>query len=355
MFVIKPSFLILCIIAIFLFQFTDDHFQYLNSFAEDVSINIKIDNTKYRSYDTVEITGYVENPLNDVLIITLFNADENVVLITQIKLIDDTFQISLPVSEIYEYSEFYVLTATISNVTAATTFEIIPDSQELPNTLPESSVVPVTSEQSISESEGIIFPKNINLINIFSKLYDEITLFLFIVISITIIFLIWIINSKKLLNIKIVKYQKQASITLDNPMPIQVKMINGMRISYDSWKTIPNDQKQNTASIEFWIKIKNNGDNVAKSISSRFFKEFKLFTRENLINKEIRPIPDLDSSDFYYYDFKITWDQFTKLKEHMFYVGLLISYTKQGTDNVSSGVIYGISMDKNYTLDQWIV
>lgn len=329
------------------FQSSYDDFLFLDSYAQTTSLNVTTDRAFYQIGDTVEIMGSVENPSDDILIITVFNSDADAVLEDQVTLDEkNSFKTTILLSDKWEDSNFYVITTKMNDIVTATTFELKLSDQETQTT-------PDKEESPIDESP--VIEKSGELQKFFDNFYQN-PLFAYIIMLIIILviagILIGIAYSRKLPNVERLKHKPQPLVTFENPAPAQVRLKDDTKISYESWEHIPADQKHNVATIEFWIKIKNNGGDTARNVSSIFFQEDGIFTREYLVNKEMKMLPDLAPGEFYFHNFEISWDRFIKLQEHNVFVGLLISYAKQQTHSYS-GIIFGIGMGSNYIIDEW--
>ena len=324
-----------------------DHFPFLDAYAETTMINVKTDKAYYKIGDVVEITGSVKNPSSDILILKIFNSDTNIVLKSQLILDEkDSFHTSVLLYDpTLEDSKFYVVTVKMNDVIATASFELIPSE--------EKQTIGTKSKDVKSNEKQMVLPENIN--QLLQKLVDSFyqnIVFVFIIVIIVASIIIWVAYPKKLPSIKNIKHKSKPLITFENPAPAQIHLSDGTKISYESWKSIPIDQRHGVATIEFWIPIKNIGEDVATNIFSAFIKQDNIFSRQDLMGKEMNPIPDLSPGEFYYQNFEISWDRFVKLKENDLFVGLSISYAKQQTKSYS-GKIFGIGMGGNYIIDGW--
>lgn len=326
------------------FQSSSDHFPFLDSYAETISLNIKTDKAFYEIGDAVEISGSAINPSTDVLTLKIFDSDANVVLESQIELDEEnSFLTKILLSDpMWEDSKFYVATVKMNDEVAATSFELKSPSEEKQET-PFIAEPVVTKEPDEKTSQ---LPQK--LVDYF---YQN-PVFVFIVVIIVAGIVIWVAYSKKLPSLESIKHKPQPFITFVNPALAQIHLKDGTRISYESWESIPIDKRRDVATVEFWVLIRNNGGGVATNISSTFLKKDDIFSRQDLMKKEMKPLPSLAPGGFYYQDFEIPWDRFVKLREYNIFVGLLISYTKQQTKSYS-GIIFGIGMGSNYIMDEW--
>lgn len=337
-------------------------FSSLNSYAETTLLSVKTDSAYYKIGDTVEITGFVKNPSADVLTLSVFNSDADIILVDQINLDEkNSFLTTLLLSEGWEDSKFYVVTVKMNDEIAATSFELklVGEEKQVTESKEESKLETHITEPVVIEEPDekqklkTTFPEKTSQLP--QKLADNFyqnPVFVLVIIVIVAGIMIGVAYSKKLPNIESIKHKPQPLITFENPAPAQVHLKDGTSISYESWENIPIDQKHNVATVEFWIQIKNSGGDVARNISSAFLKEDDVFTRQDLVKKELKPLPDLAPGEFYYHNFEISWDRFVKLRVVNIFVGLLISYAKQQTKG-HSGIIFGIGMGSNYIIDEW--
>ncbi len=305
--------------------------------SANTTILVKTDKASYKIGDTVEISGSVTNPTYDGLYLKIFDDKAELIWLYQVKLDENNaFKTIVPLSDpVWNGSMFYVVTAKTGGIVNTTSFEINPSSNFQEKT---TSIILETFDKFLQN-----------------------TLFLSIVGIFIIGIIAYVLYSIRLVqkNIAILKHESLPLITFDTPSPAKVHLEHGTSMGYETWIEIPEEQRPKVDSVEFWIAIKNIGGNTAKNITSLFIQKDEIFSRQDMKVAEDEKIldkqaflPELASGEFYYYDFEIPWNQFVKLEENNLFVGLLISYDKHKTRNLS-GIIFGIGKGGNYTMDEW--
>ncbi|MGI0017798.1 MAG: hypothetical protein ACREA1_03730 [Nitrosotalea sp.] len=284
----------------------------------------------------VEISGFVKNPTYDGLYLKIFDNKAELVWLFQVKLDENNnYKITLPLSDpVWNESAFYVVTAKTGGIINTTSFEINPSHNFQEKT---TSIVLQTFDKFF---QNVFF---LPIVGIF-------------IIGIVVYALYSIRQVQK--NITVLKHKSLPLITFNAPSPTKVHLQNGTSINYEAWDKIPEDQRPKLDSVEFWIAIKNIGGNTAKNITSLFIQKEEIFSRHDMkieegkIPYEQVLFPELAPGEFYYYDFKISWNQFAKLRENNLFIGLLASYDKHEIRGCS-GIIFGMGEGGNYTMDEW--
>lgn len=299
----------------------------------NTTVSVKTDKTSYNIGDTIEINGSATNATSDKLVLKIFNSKTELVWLFQVDLDkNNTFETALPLSDpAWKESVFYVLTAKTGESIGATSFEINP--------------TPSSQETTTSIASGT-----------FDKFVQNI--FFLPIVGIFIIgIMVYVLYSRRVQkNIGILKQESLPLITFDTPSPAKVHLSRGTSISYEGWSKIPEDQRPEINSVEFWIAIKNIGGNSAKNITALFLQKDEMFSRQDMekeknAGKQVL-LPELTLGEFYYWNFEISWDRFVRLEKNNLFVGLLISYDKHETRD-HSGIIFGIGKDGGYTMDEW--
>ena len=299
----------------------------------NTTVSVKTDKTSYNIGDTIEISGYATNATSDKLVLKIFNSKTELVWLFQVDLgKNNTFETALPLSDsAWNESVFYVLTAKTGEAISATSFEInqTPTSQET-----TTSIVSKAFDKFL---QNIFF---LPIVGIF-------------IIGIT----VYVLYSRRVQkNIASLKQEPLPLITFDAPSPAKVHLSRGTSMSYEGWNKIPEDQRPEINSVEFWITIKNIGGNTAENITALFLQKDEMFSRQDIENEKNADkrvlLPELDLGEFYYWNFEISWDRFVRLEKNNLFVGLLISYDKYETRN-HSGIIFEIGKGGGYTMDEW--
>ena len=305
--------------------------------SNNTTISVKTDKASYNMGNIVEISGTVTNPSYDGLYLKIFNSNAELVWEFQVKLDDNNnFRTTVPLSDpVWNESAFYVVTAKTGGIINTTSFEVNPSSN-----LQEENATSVVLETFDKFLHNVFF---LSVAGIF-------------IIGIVVYLLYSIRQAQK--NIAILKHESLPLVTLDAPAPAKVHLSNGTDMGYETWNKIPENQRSKVDSVEFWITIKNIGGNTAKNIIASFIQKDEIFSRHDMkeekgemLHREV-VFPDLAPGEFYYYDFKISWQQFAKLGQENLFVGLLVSYDKHGIRS-SSGIIFGIGEGGNYMWDEW--
>ena len=302
--------------------------------SANTTVSVKTDTAVYGLGDTEEISGSVTNPSYDGLYLKIFDSKAALVWEFQVKLDNNnTFRTAVPLSDpVWNGSSFYVVTAKTGGVINTTSFEIGPSSSpqgEQPAPIDPTIHVRLLQNSFFLPVSGIIV---IGIIG----------------------YLLYSVRSAQK-NIAILKTKSLPLITFGTPSPAKVYLSNGTSLGYESWSSIPGEQRSKVDSIEFWVTVKNIGGNAAKNITASFTQKDEVFSRYELKEKTLQTenlFPDLPAGEFYFYDFKISWDQFASLRRNNLFVGLLVSYDRNET-RCSSGIIFGIGEGGNYTWDEW--
>lgn len=322
------------VITIMIITITFIGFPYTFAQSSNTIVSVKTDKEVYSLGDIVEISGSVTNPPYDGLYLKIFDSKAELVWEFQVKLDkNNTFKTAVPLSEpVWNESSFYVVTAKTGGVINTTSFELSPKSN-------------LRGEQTISNTFRILdkFLHSVFLLPVAG----------IILIGIMAYLLYSVRNAQK--NIAILKHKSLPLVTFGTPSPAKVYLSNGISLGYEAWSSIPEEQRSKVDSVEFWITVKNIGGNAAKNIIALFTKKGEMFSRHDLKEKTVQTedlFPDLPAGEFYFYDFKISWEQFVGLRSNNLFVGLLVSYDRNEIRS-SSGIIFGIGEGGNYTWDEW--
>ncbi len=296
------------------------------------TVLVRTDKTSYNIGDTVLISGSVTNPISDKIVLKMFNSKAELVWLFQVNLdTNNTFQTTLQLSDpTWNGSAFYVLTAKTNDTVGATSFEI----------------------NQTSSIQRVITTTTLGTVEEFLQKNYSIPIAGILIIGAA----IYLRSSRSRKSTTGQKPESLSLITLDAPSPAKVQLSHGKTMSYEGWKSIPEDQRPEINSVEFWIGIKNIGGNDAKNIAALFLQKDEILSRQDMEKNESGQVslPDLIQGEFYYWNFEISLDRFVRLNQRNLFVGLLISYDNYKTRG-HSGMIFEIGDGGGYILDEWFV
>ncbi|MDE1862630.1 MAG: hypothetical protein KGI33_06935 [Thaumarchaeota archaeon] len=303
--------------------------------ATKTVVSVSTDKTFYNMGETIAISGSVTHPPSDTVILKIFDSKAELVWLFVVTLDkDDSFKTSLQLSSPdWEKSTFYVLTAKAGDGIGSASFEIHKASA--------STYVP--SDMAVPDVVKLV-RQNAYIIPVSG-----------LILAVLVIGILFSRRPPK--SIATLRNEQAPLISYGPPSPARVYLAQGTSVSFDGWHKIPDDQKAQVDSIEFWIEIKNIGSDTAKDIKSSFLKKDGLLYRREMEEKGKLPegqvlLPNLAPGHSLYWDFKIPLDRYNRLEMENLSVGLLSSYDKNKTKGYS-GIIFGMGKGGNYTADEW--
>jgi hypothetical protein len=142
-------------------------------------------------------------------------------------------------------------------------------------------------------------------------------------------------------------------IVIEGPVPAQVTLENGNKISWKRYNDTPPRDRQPISIITVIMSFSNTGERPAKNLKKTVNAVNDSFTREELEKKQEEDLHmDLGPNQLTSQTFEIPWESWRKLDEYAIFLGLRVSYDN-GKTRSYSGAIFKFSSGQWESIAGW--